>query len=176
MGTPQIHLATRSEVETLLDVSKQTFESTFIGTFQRPYTTEDLSKYYSTSYSNATYLGWIEDKHHAIFLLKIQSKICGYAVVGPCTLPHAEVTMHCGELKRFYILKADQGKGHGRILLNHALGWLDKNFSAQWIGVWSNNTRAQRIYQKRGFVKVGEYDYPVGGTIDREFILRKLHV
>ena len=30
-----------------------------------------------------------------------------------------------------------------------------------------------RLYGRHGFVKVGEYGFPVGETIDREFILRR---
>ncbi len=42
-----------------------------------------------------------------------------------------------------------------------------------WIGVWSENHGAQRFYAREGFEKVGEYGFPVGGTVDREFILRR---
>jgi diamine N-acetyltransferase len=42
-----------------------------------------------------------------------------------------------------------------------------------WIGVWSENYRAQRFYERHGFLKVGEYGFPVGGTLDHEFILRR---
>ena len=44
---------------------------------------------------------------------------------------------------------------------------------ALWIGVWSGNAKAQRLYAAHGFEKVGEYDYPVGAWRDREFILRR---
>ena len=36
----------------------------------------------------------------------------GYALAGPCGLPHAEVTPDCGELKRIYFLREAQGGGH----------------------------------------------------------------
>jgi ribosomal protein S18 acetylase RimI-like enzyme len=42
-----------------------------------------------------------------------------------------------------------------------------------WIGVWSENLGAQRFYARRGFEKVGEYGFPVGKTLDHEFILRR---
>ena len=37
-----------------------------------------------------------------------------------------------------------------------------------WIGVWSGNDKAQRLYAAYGFEKAGEYDYPVGAWRDRE--------
>ena len=42
-----------------------------------------------------------------------------------------------------------------------------------WIGVWSENHGAQRLYARHGFEKVGEYEFKVGQTRDHEFILRR---
>ena len=42
-----------------------------------------------------------------------------------------------------------------------------------WLGVWSGNLRAQAIYAACGFVKVGEYRFPVGTWRDEELILRR---
>jgi hypothetical protein len=39
--------------------------------------------------------------------------------------------------------------------------------------VWSENHGAQRLYARYGFDKIGEYGFPVGQTIDREFILKQ---
>ena len=96
------------------------------------------------------------------------------ALAGPCGLPHAEVTPACGELKRIYLLKAWQNGGLGRRLFAETLDWLQAaGPRAIWIGVWSENFGAQRLYRRRGFEKVGEYGFAVGQTIDREFILRR---
>ena len=43
----------------------------------------------------------------------------------------------------------------------------------QWIGVWSDNFKAQALYKAYGFERVGEYKFPVGKTLDDEFILRR---
>jgi ribosomal protein S18 acetylase RimI-like enzyme len=51
--------------------------------------------------------------------------------------------------------------------------WLVKPGRRLWIGVWSENYGAQRLYGRHGFTKVGEYEFPVGEVRDREFILRR---
>ncbi|NBU27426.1 MAG: GNAT family N-acetyltransferase, partial [Caulobacteraceae bacterium] len=67
-----------------------------------------------------------------------------------------------------------QGGGTGRRLLDLTLDWLrQEGRSTVWIGVWSENFGAQRLYGRLGFEKVGEYGFPVGKTLDREFILRR---
>jgi RimJ/RimL family protein N-acetyltransferase len=42
-----------------------------------------------------------------------------------------------------------------------------------WIGVWSENHAAQRLYARKGFTRVGEYLFRVGQTRDHEFIFRR---
>jgi GNAT superfamily N-acetyltransferase len=98
----------------------------------------------------------------------------GYAQASPCALPHPDVTAACGELKRFYLLKPWQGGGLGGRLFSEVMAWLEAAGRRQvWIGVWSENHGAQRFYGRHGFEMAGEYGFEVGGTIDREFILRR---
>ncbi len=55
-----------------------------------------------------------------------------------------------------------------------ALTWLtEQQCSPLYIGVWSENSGAQRFCGRYGFVKVGEYGFPVGKTVDHEFILKR---
>lgn len=42
-----------------------------------------------------------------------------------------------------------------------------------WIGVWSGNQKAQRLYAAHGFEPVGGYRYAVGTWLDDERILRR---
>jgi ribosomal protein S18 acetylase RimI-like enzyme len=62
----------------------------------------------------------------------------------------------------------------GSRLLETALDWLISERRAPlYVGVWSENYGAQRLYERHGFSKIGEYGFPVGKTIDREFILKR---
>ncbi|MCH1922539.1 GNAT family N-acetyltransferase, partial [Shewanella sp. A3A] len=82
----------------------------------------------------------------------------GYALAGPCDLPHPEVTAGCGELKRIYFLKDWRGGGLGQRLFDVVMTWLQAQGPRDvWIGVWSENFGAQRFYARRGFEKVGGY-------------------
>jgi RimJ/RimL family protein N-acetyltransferase len=54
------------------------------------------------------------------------------------------------------------------------LEWLAaQGYSPLYVGVWSGNSGAQRLYGRFGFEKIGEYDFPVGEHLDREYILRR---
>ena len=57
----------------------------------------------------------------------------GYALAGPCGLPHADVKPEDGELKRLYLLKSAQNGGVGAALFEQALAWLaELNVHAVW--------------------------------------------
>lgn len=94
-------------------------------------------------------------------------------MAGPCGLPHPEVTPSCGELHRLYVRREAQGSGLGRRMLEAVFGWLERPGRRLWIGVWSENFGAQRLYARYGFSKVGEYEFRVGASRDREFILAR---
>ena len=162
------------DLQELVELSQKTFIDTFIKDFSRPYQKEDLNFFFfAKQHSSKKYLEYMEKEKHAIYVLDLQNKIQGYCLLGPCSLPHPKVSKTCGELKRIYLNKKIQGKGYGKILLEQAFNYLRQNFKQQWIGVWSENFRAQKIYESYGFKKVSEYIYPVGNVMDKEFIYHK---
>jgi GNAT superfamily N-acetyltransferase len=76
--------------------------------------------------------------------------------------------------RRLYVGKQAQGLGLGTKLLKISLDWMEAHTDGPlWIGVWSGNLKAQKLYAAYGFEKAGEYQYPVGAWMDDEFILRR---
>ncbi len=146
---------------------------TFTETFGHLYPPQDLRAFMETVYTPASFGRALEDPDQAMWLAELDGAAIGYAQAGPCALPHREVTPGCGELKRLYVRCSAQGSGLGGRLLDTALTWLATPSRRLWIGVWSQNLGAQRLYGRHGFEKVGEYEFPVGETRDQEFILRR---
>jgi ribosomal protein S18 acetylase RimI-like enzyme len=146
---------------------------TFIETFGHLYPPTDLQPFLAEVYTVARFEDLLNDPEQALWLVERDGVTVGYAQAGRCALPHPDVTPACGELKRLYVHSRAQGQGIGNMLLTAALAWLAKPGRDLWIGVWSENHGAQRLYGRHGFVKAGEYEFPVGHTRDREFILRR---
>ncbi|MFZ5670202.1 MAG: GNAT family N-acetyltransferase [Pseudomonadota bacterium] len=156
------------------DILSRIGAATFSETFGHLYPPEDLAAFLADAYGLEKTRRDLADPARAAWLLEADGEVVGHALAGPCDLPHEAVTPACGELKRLYILKAHQGGGAGSRLLAEALGWLERDGPRRlWIGVWSQNLGAQRLYGRMGFAKVGEYEFPVGRVRDREFILRR---
>jgi GNAT superfamily N-acetyltransferase len=148
--------------------------ATFTETFGHLYPPRDLAHFLAEAHGPARISADLCDPDKGVWLAEAAGETLGYALAGPCDLPHPEVGPADGELKRLYLLRRAQNSGLGGRLMEAALSWLlASGPRTLWIGVWSKNFGAQRLYARRGFVKVAEYGFAVGETIDREFILRR---
>jgi GNAT superfamily N-acetyltransferase len=148
--------------------------ATFAETFGHLYAPADLQTFLAESYSLERTQADLADPEKAAWLVEADGAAVGFALAGPCALPHPAVTAACGELKRFYLLTGWQNGGLGGRLFDETIAWLQRSGPRTvWIGVWSENHGAQRFYGRRGFAKVGEYGFEVGETVDLEFILRR---
>ncbi|WP_343698553.1 GNAT family N-acetyltransferase [Caulobacter sp.] len=166
--TDTLRRATLEDADTLSSLGARTFAETF----SHLYPTEDLETFLAYAYGLERTRNDLAHPDKAAWILEDEDgEAIGYALAGPCDLPHDEVAPGDGELKRIYVLKGHQGGGRGSRLLATALDWLGPR--RIWIGVWSENFGAQRLYGRKGFTKVGEYEFPVGETRDLEFILRR---
>ena len=147
---------------------------TFTETFGHLYPPEDLASFLDESHSPQAYARYLDDPAYAAWLLEDDGAAVGYAVAGPCGLPHPDVARGDGELKRLYLHSAAQNGGWGARMFDAALEWLQRDGPRTlWISVWSENHGAQRFYSRYGFAKAGEYEFPVGRVRDREFMFRR---
>ncbi|MBB3855288.1 GNAT family N-acetyltransferase [Xanthomonas arboricola] len=166
----RIRRATPDDAEALSLLAAQTFTETF----GHLYPEEDLHGFLQETYAVERARIVLAHPDYAIWLLEMDNLLVGHAAAGPCGLPHQDVRPGDGELKRLYLLKDYQNSGWGSRLFETTLEWLERDGPRTlWIGVWSENFGAQRFYARYGFEKVGEYDFPVGKILDREFILRR---
>jgi diamine N-acetyltransferase len=174
MDAPTLRRATAADAETLAVLGLLTFRQTFLEGFAIPYPPEDLAAFEASTYAPAAFAGKLADPRQATWLVERGREALAYANAGPCTLPHPDVASDDLELSRLYVRRDAQGQALGRGLLEVALAWMEGQAPGPlWIGVWSGNLKAQRLYAGYGFVKAGEYEFPVGRWRDREFILRR---
>jgi GNAT superfamily N-acetyltransferase len=170
MTEPVIRRAGSADAEALAAIGAETFAETF----GHLYPASDLQNFLADAYSLERTRADLADPAKAAWLVEMDGRAVGFALAGPCALPHPEVTAACGELKRLYLLKPWQNGGLGAQLFAETLAWLQaQGPRTVWIGVWSENHGAQRFYRRHGFEKVGEYGFEVGDTVDHEYILRR---
>ena len=174
MTAASLRPAGPDDAETLSALGWETFLDTFVHGFAIPYPPADLDAFFAASYAPACFAALLADDARRAWIAERGGAAVGFATAGPCTLPHPDVRPGDGELHRLYVRRAEQGGGLAGRLMDEAMRWLERDGAGPvWLGVWSGNLRAQRFYARYGFERVGEYDYPVGRTLDHEFILRR---
>lgn len=173
--TAIIRPAAPSDAEALSALKLAAFRETFLDGFAIPYPPADLASFEADSYGVNRVAGELADPTHATWVAQDEGgRLLAYAHAGPCKLPHPEASVDQGELYQLYALNAAQGQGIGGALMRVAMDWLAAEMPGPvWLGVWSGNDRAQAVYAKSGFMKVGEYGFRVGSWTDHEHIFRR---
>lgn len=152
----------------------QIAEATFTETFGHLYSAEDLASYVGSTCTAAASLNNLQDPRMAYWMVGAEGEpAVGFALAGYCKLPLERLEPTAGELRQLYVKATHQKLRLGTQLFETALAWLEEHYAPLYIGVWSKNFGAQRFYARYGFAKVAEYGFPVGKTVDREFILRR---
>ena len=173
--TATIRIARPEDAAALAEVKLRTFRETFLEEgFAIPYPPADLAIFEASSYSAASVAAELADPARRTWVAEAEGRLLGYAQVGPCKLPHPEAGEAQGELYQLYVLREAQGLKLGKALLDAAMDHLAATRPGPvWLGVWSGNDKAQAVYAKRGFTKVGDYRFKVGSWYDEEYIFRK---
>lgn len=77
------------------------------------------------------------------------------------------------EIARLYVLDEYLGSGLGKKLLDRAIDFAqEKGKKYLWLGVWENNARAIRFYEKNGLRKFGSHPFPFGDEVQTDYLMR----
>lgn len=79
------------------------------------------------------------------------------------------------EIERTYVLRSHHGKKVGQLLYNQALDVaLNNKAEYLWLGVWEQNPRAIRFYEKNGFVAFDKHIFKLGADEQTDIMMKKL--
>ncbi|GAB4526354.1 MAG: GNAT family N-acetyltransferase [Amphiplicatus sp.] len=169
-GEVSIRRAGPGDAETLAALGAETFAETF----GHLYKEEDLSAFLKKNHAPEVYRGILADPAFAVWLAEdAGGPAGGYVVAGPCALPVPDMPENAGEIVRLYLRESFQGAGLGARLLETALDWLAPRYGPVYLSVYEENPRAQKLYERFGFVKIRRYFYMVGNQADPEWIMER---
>ena len=156
------------DVSLLASMARQTFYDTFTGTC----TEADMQGFLEENFNETRLLKEISDDQNFYFFAEADGIPVGYLQFMEDYSGFAVMKQWKSlELKRIYVVNEFHGKGIAQQLMEfifeHARQY---QYEVIWLGVWEHNTRAQRFYEKYGFVNAGHtHDFPIGNTPQNDF-------
>ncbi len=133
----------------------------------------DLANYVLESFSPAQIKNELNNTNSTFFIAELNGKAVGYAKLRENSAVDCLKNENAVELHRIYILERAKGKGVGGELMNRCFETARaKGYETIWLGVWERNSAAQKFYEKLGFVKVGDLQFPYGETVGTNYVLK----
>ena len=144
----------------------------FTDTFGHLYPPADLNAFLDEAFGPEGLPTQIGHPDFTIRLATEWDAIVGFAKIGPVGFP-GEWPRHAVELYQLYVASSHLGAGVGPALMDWTITTARARGASQLIlSVYVDNHRAKAFYTRYGFVDIGRYDFPVGGTIDEDRIMR----
>ena len=88
MSAPHVRRAAAADARALSALGRLTFTQTFA----HLYPPEDLAAYLDEAHGAERYGDWLADPAYGLWVVESAGALIGYAMAGPCHLPHPEVT------------------------------------------------------------------------------------
>jgi GNAT superfamily N-acetyltransferase len=144
-------------------------QATFIETFGRLYSAEDLASFL-TGHSEEAWREQLGSSDYAVRIAEEDGRAVAYAKLGPMAFP-IEAPRPAIELYQLYVLGPWQGQGVSHRLMRWIIAEARRRGAEDlYLSVWTENHRARRFYERYGFRFVAPYAYMVGQQADEDEI------
>jgi diamine N-acetyltransferase len=149
-------------------------EKTFRDTFASDNSASDMDQHCIETYSAKIQTREILDPNIDTFVCESENELIAYTQLGWLQAPSDLSAQNPVEIRRFYVDLPWHGKGIAKALMAQVLEHVESKHADQiWLGVWEHNPRAQRFYQKMGFLEVGEHVFQLGNDPQRDLIFSR---
>jgi len=160
---------TINDIEQLQEISRLTF----LETFSAVNTEENMKKYLDEGFSTEKLTAELNDPNTEFYFATLDNKVIGYIKLnfGPSQTELQDDK--AVEIERIYVPKEFHGKKIGQLLYQKARQIAEhKNVEYVWLGVWEENQRAIRFYQKNGFVEFDKHIFKLGDEEQTDVMMK----
>ncbi len=171
VGTAMEITIRRTKIEdaaSLAALSKKTFFDTFTGTC----TPKDMDDFLENYFNEVQVIKELRNEKDFYFFAEVDGVPLGYIrFMEDYSNFDVMKKWKALELKRIYVLQEFQGRGIANKLLDVVQKFcVDQKYEVLWLGVWENNARAKRFYEKNGFINSGyTHSFPIGNTPQTDY-------
>ncbi|NML40287.1 GNAT family N-acetyltransferase [Chitinophaga sp. G-6-1-13] len=171
MDQIRIDQATADDMNVIQLIGRTTFFETFA-----PYNTEaNMQKYLEESFSETRIREELSSQESLFFLAFENETPVGYLKLNTGTAQTEAQDGTAIEIERIYVQRDYHGKKVGQLLYEKALETarlLKKSYL--WLGVWENNPRAIRFYEKNGFAAFDKHIFKMGEDEQTDIMMKKV--
>ena len=170
--TVTVHSATADDAQLLHELAAATFALACPpGTLQSA-----IDDFIATNLSATSFAGYLADPARELFIARVDGAAAGYTmlVFGEPTDADvaASITVRpTSELSKVYVLAGHHGTGLSSELVRVTVeAARARGVAGVWLGVNEENAKANRFYEKQGFVRVGNKKFLVGEKWEDDFV------
>ncbi|MCX6193131.1 MAG: GNAT family N-acetyltransferase [Cytophagales bacterium] len=152
MNTLQIRQANLVDLAALQAIGRKTFAETFAANNSA----ENLVAYLEEGFSEEKQRAELQNENSQFYFAEIDGEVLGYLKVNYAEAQTEAQDPDALEIERIYVLKEYHGKKVGALLYEQALAIAKERKAPYiWLGVWEENPRAIRFYQKQEMMRKG---------------------
>jgi ribosomal protein S18 acetylase RimI-like enzyme len=146
---------------------------TFVETFADSNSAENLAAYLEEGFSVDKLGAELRNENSQFYFALQKEEVIGYLKVNWGDAQSEKQDPHALEIERIYVLQQYHGTQVGALLYQQALAIAKARKAPYiWLGVWEENPRAIRFYQKQGFVEFGEHIFQLGDDAQRDVLMK----
>lgn len=138
-------------------------ERLFIQTYSTQNTPENMALYCHAAFSPENFTADFRQRDVCYLIAWVGKDIAAYMKLVLDKTPPGSTLPAGVEIARFYLDSPYHGQGLAHEFMLQCLHWIrQKGYTNVWLGVWPQNPRAVRFYQKQGFEKIGTATFLLG--------------
>lgn len=146
---------------------------TFKETFGADNSNDDMAKYLKDSFSLEKLNAELNNPDSAFYFAENENEIIGYLKVNTGKAQTENILDNSFEIERIYVRSTFHGKSVGKLLFNKAKQLAkEKNVNEIWLGVWEENFKAIKFYEKNGFLVFGTHNFILGDDIQTDVMMK----
>ncbi|MEY8870616.1 GNAT family N-acetyltransferase [Meridianimaribacter flavus] len=164
-----IRKITVNDINELQNIGKLTFAETFSSGNSE----ENMKEYLENGFSTEKLTAELTDPNAEFYFAELDGKTIGYLKINVGQSQTEIKDKNALEIERIYVLKEFHGKKVGQILYSKAIELAkEKNVKYVWLGVWEENPRAIRFYEKNGFIAFDKHVFKLGNDEQTDIMMK----
>ena len=158
------------DVSQLQQIGRQTFFETFAASNSE----ENMRQYLEDGFAPDKLRAELEQSLSMFYFAEQAGRVVGYLKVNTGSAQTEQQADNALEVERIYVLQEFHGQRVGQVLYEQALALAQEaQVDYLWLGVWEENPRAIRFYQKNGFVAFDKHVFRLGEDEQTDIMMKR---